>query len=58
MANQLFENTLNSLHLMTLLEEKENNESYTFCQMLKQPDAPEFVKVMIKESNDHEARGH
>ena len=58
MANQLFDNTLNSLHSMALLAEKEDNESYTFKEMLKQPDASEFIKAMMKESSDHETRGH
>ena len=26
--------------------------------MLKQPDAAEFIKVMLKETDDHESRGH
>ena len=38
-ANQIFDSTLNALHLMALLTEKENNELYTFGQMLKHPDA-------------------
>ena len=57
-ANQNFDNTLNHLHPMALLAEKEDNESYTFRQMLKQPDAAEFIKAMIKETEDHESRGH
>ena len=43
---------------MALLVEKEDNESYTFRQMLKQPDTGGFVKVMIKEAADHETRSH
>ena len=58
MANQLVDNTLNSLHPMALLAEKEDNESYTFKEMLKQPDASEFIKTMMKESSDHETREH
>ena len=30
LANQNFDSALNALHLMVLLAEKENNESYTF----------------------------
>ena len=41
---------------MALLTEKENNESYTFGQMLKQPDAADFIHAMIKEADDHESR--
>ena len=57
-ANQSFDSTLNALHPMALLAEKESNESYTFCQMLKQPDAADFIHAMIKEADDHESCDH
>ena len=57
-ANRCFDGTINSLHHFALLAGKENNESYTFKQMLRQPDAADFVQAMIKEVNDHETRGH
>ena len=38
---------------MVLLAEKENNESYTFGQMLRQPDAADFIHAMIKEADEH-----
>ena len=43
---------------MTLLAEKEDNESYTFRQMLKQLDTAGFINVMIKETSNHESKGH
>ena len=43
---------------MALLAEKENNESYTFGQMLKQKDATHFIHAIIKEAGDHEKRNH
>ena len=43
---------------MVLLVEKENNESYTFGQMLKQPDAADFIHPMIKKDDNHESRDH
>ena len=43
---------------MALLAEKEDNKSYTFRQMLKQPDAADFIKAMMKETCDHETKGH
>ena len=43
---------------MALLVENQDNESYTFREMLKQSDAAEFIKSMMKESSDHESRGH
>ena len=57
-ANMNFDNTLNALHPMAFLAEADNNDTYTFRQMLKQPDAAEFVKAMIKEADDHETRDH
>ena len=49
-ANKNFDNTLNALHPIALLAEKENNESYTFGQMLKHKYAADFIHAMIKES--------
>ena len=57
-ANQNFDSTLNNLHPMALLAEKQDNESYTFREMLKQSDAAEFIKAMMKETSDHESRNH
>ena len=57
-ANQLFDDTLDSLHRMALATEKEDNESYTFKQMLDQPDAVDFIKATTKETTDHESRDH
>ena len=34
-ANQFFDCTLNALHPMALMAEKEDNESYTFKKMLQ-----------------------
>ena len=57
-ANQNFDSTMNTLHPMVFLVEKENNESYTFGQMLKQPDAADFIHTMIKEADDPDSRDH
>jgi hypothetical protein len=57
-AHMNFDNKLNMLHPMALMAEANDNDTYTFCQMLKQPDAAEFVKAMIKEADDHETRNH
>ena len=57
-TNQHFDSTMNALHLMALLIEKENNESYTFGNMLKQPDVADFIHAMIKEAYNHESRDH
>ena len=52
-ANHCFDNTLNCLHPMVLAAGKENNETYTFQQMLKQEDSADFVTAMLKEVQDH-----
>ena len=57
-ANQSFDGTLNGIHHMALLAGKENNESYTFKEMIKQEDAADFIQAMIKEADDHETRNH
>ena len=57
-ANQNFDSTLNALHPIAFLAENENDKSYTFGQMLKQPDAADFIHAMIKEADDHESRDH
>ena len=49
-TNQNFDSTLHALYPMALLAEKENIESYTFGQMLKQTDAADFIHAMIKEA--------
>ena len=43
---------------MALLAGKENNESYTYKDMLKQPDRADFIRAMLKETDDHENRCH
>ena len=57
-ANQNFDSTLNALHPMSLLTEKENNESYTFEQILNHPDADDFIHIMIKDTDYHKSRDH
>ena len=43
---------------MTLLAEKENNEYYTFVQILKQKDAADFIHTTIKEADDNKRSNH
>ena len=57
-ANKCFDNTLNALHPMVLMAGKENNETFTFQQMLKEKDSANFIQAMKKEVDDHETRGH
>ena len=57
-ANQIFDNTLNTLHSMDFATEKDDNESYTFKQMLQQEDRADFIKVVLKETNDLKINEH
>jgi len=43
---------------MAFMAGKENNETFTFREMLKQEDSADFIEAMKKEVNDHESRGH
>ena len=42
-----FDGTLNSLHNAANLASSADNDTYTFKQMLHQPDAKEFVQEMM-----------
>lgn len=57
-ANECFDGTLNCLHPMAFLVSSDNNDTYTFKEMLRQPDAKEFIAAMMKETSDHETHGH
>ena len=46
--NANFDGLLNEIHHMVLAAGKSKNENYTFCEMLKQDDASEFIKAMGK----------
>ena len=53
-----FENTINTLHPMALLSEKENNESCTVGHIIKQKYAADFINAMIKDDNDNKKCNH
>ena len=36
----------------------QNNESYTFKEMIKQPDTADFIQAMMKEADAHEEHKH
>ena len=57
-ANALFDGTKNHLYPAAFMTDREGNETYTFREMLKQPDVSDFVQAMMKEANDHKERGH
>ncbi len=49
-VNSNFNNTLNSFLAFVLAAGKENNECYTFKEMLAQPDQDKFLQAMLKET--------
>lgn len=57
-ANELIDGTLNEMHLFAFAAKTGSNETYTFRQVLNQPDLPDFITAMEKEIRDHEERGH
>ena len=52
-VNRCFDDTPNGLHPMAFVVGKENNETYTFKEMLKQPDSAAFVQATIDEVEQH-----
>jgi hypothetical protein len=58
MANTLYDETLNDMHHFCYAAITNENDSYTFKNMLQQPDKAEFVKAMTKEVEAHESREH
>jgi len=57
-ASTLFDETINVLHPMVFAANQEQNEVFTFRDMMKQDDNESFIMAMVKEINDHEERGH
>ena len=51
--NANFDGSLNKIHHMVLAAGKVNNENYTFCEMLKEDDAFDFIKAMVNGTQDH-----
>ena len=43
---------------MIFAANQEQNETYTFKDMMKQDDRGAFVEAMMKEVQDHERRNH
>ncbi len=57
-ANELFDGTLNQLHVSAYATALADNECYTYRDAMKQPDRADFVRAMVKEVDDHETREH
>ena len=56
--NGQFYETLNNVGPMVFASNQEQNESYTFKDMILQPYKPYFILAIIKEVEAHEARNH
>eukprot|EP00957_Ditylum_brightwellii_P074030 5625302-Ditylum_brightwellii.AAC.1 len=57
-ANTLYDETLNGMHTITFAANQQQNETYTFKDILRQDDAKEFIAAMFKEVEVHENRNH
>jgi hypothetical protein len=53
-----FDGTLNFIAHHVFAAGKENNETYTFCEILKQDDRDEFIEAMQVEVDTHQTREH
>ena len=56
--NELYDSTMNHMHLFSYLTDISSNETFTFQQAMKQEDKLDFVTAMEKEISDHESHGH
>ena len=53
--NSLYDESFNYLHPFALAADTNDNETYHYSDMMKQPDRADFIQAMTKEVNDHEA---
>ena len=57
--NTYYDGTINLIHNYAMTTLKNNdNDVYTFKDMLKQEDRMEFIKAMFEELDGHHSRGH
>jgi len=57
-VNELIDGSLNELSYFCLATDGASNETYTFGQVLKQPDLEDFKDAMVTEFRAHEQREH
>eukprot|EP00957_Ditylum_brightwellii_P089375 6805353-Ditylum_brightwellii.AAC.1 len=57
-VTSLFDKTINEFYPMAFSANQQQNETYTYCDMLKQPDDKDFIRAMLKEIEVHESREH
>ena len=48
LVNTQFDETINQMHPMVFAADQEQNENYTFREMLKQEDSNAFIQAMVK----------
>eukprot|EP00957_Ditylum_brightwellii_P200282 15268128-Ditylum_brightwellii.AAC.1 len=54
----LFDDTINCFSHMAFAANQQQNEAYTYKDMLKQPDCKKFVAAMLEEIAVHKGRNH
>eukprot|EP00957_Ditylum_brightwellii_P208360 15357000-Ditylum_brightwellii.AAC.1 len=57
-ATILFDDTINSFSLVVFAPNKQQNETYTYKDMLKQPDCKNVIAAMMNEITVHKDRHH
>eukprot|EP00957_Ditylum_brightwellii_P143225 10912720-Ditylum_brightwellii.AAC.1 len=57
-SNDVYDESVNLLHSMAFAANQQQNETYTFRDMMKQPDHKDFIMAMLKEIEVHEGREH
>eukprot|EP00957_Ditylum_brightwellii_P007000 530024-Ditylum_brightwellii.AAC.1 len=57
-VTSLFDETINEFHPMPFAVNQQQNETYTYRDMLKQPDYKDFIHAMLKEIEVCKGREH
>ena len=58
LINQHFDGTFKYFNPSAYAADMSDNDTYTFREMLQQPDKNDFIQAMLKEIQDHENRNH
>ena len=56
--NTLIDNSINDVHAMVFEDDQEQNDNFTFKNMMRQDDCQQFIDSMMEEVNEHEDREH
>jgi hypothetical protein len=60
-VNEFYDGTLNSIcayAFSSIALDVSNNEVFTYTKAMQQPDAPQFIKAMVREIEDHKSQKH